>query len=377
MRGERLPATADGMSGALRVWACGCSHVAADKAAGRESLADAIRQSETGDGDPHLAFDWDVCLNLGDFSAAHGLPTEEEGEEIVRQFGALTRHRREDVYTLCGNHDRGAPGEPPGRWFRRYVDPFGENTAVSGVDRGRYRHPVHGDWERYWFEVGNVRFLMMSDVNEPSQPLGRGALGGNPGGVVSGETFDWWVDQVTSRHRDRIIVTAHHYVLKETTVASGDWEGMSRGGDGGWKTEYHGYHEQGTPRGASYLYWVAGRPDGGAFEAWLDSHPGTVDLWIGAHTHTDPDDMRGGKSHVETRYGGATFVNAAALTRHFVSDHAMPISRLLTFEDGSDLLRIACYMHTGEHRPKGFYRGKERTIRLTKPFRADDTGRTR
>ena len=200
------------MSGALRVWACGCSHVAADKAAGRESLADAIRQSETGDGDPHLAFDWDVCLNLGDFSAAHGLPTEEEGEEIVRQFGALTRHRREDVYTLCGNHDRGAPGEPPGRWFRRYVDPFGENTAVSGVDRGRYRHPVHGDWERYWFEVGNVRFLMMSDVNEPSQPLGRGALGGNPGGGVSGETFDWWVDQVTSRHRDRIIVTAPTFI---------------------------------------------------------------------------------------------------------------------------------------------------------------------
>ena len=224
------------MSGSLRVWACGCSHVIADKAVGRESLADAIRQSETGNGNPELAFDWDICLNLGDFSAAFGLPTGEEGKEIVRQFGALTRHRREDVYTLCGNHDRNALDEPPGQWFRKYIDPFGENTAVSGVDRNRYRYPVHGDWERYRFDVGNVRFLMMSDVNESSQHAGRGRLGGNPGGVVSRETFDWWVDQVESSHCDRIVVTAHHYVLKETTVASGEWEGMTRDRDGSWRS---------------------------------------------------------------------------------------------------------------------------------------------
>ena len=359
------------MSGSLRVWACGCSHVIADKAVGRESLADAIRQSETGNGNPELAFDWDICLNLGDFSAAFGLPTGEEGKEIVRQFGALTRHRREDVYTLCGNHDRNALDEPPGQWFRKYIDPFGENTAVSGVDRNRYRYPVHGDWERYRFDVGNVRFLMMSDVNESSQHAGRGRLGGNPGGVVSRETFDWWVDQVESSHCDRIVVTAHHYVLKETTVASGEWEGMTRDRDGSWRSEYHGYYAEGTPQGASYLYWVAGRPDGGAFESWLEAHPGTVDLWLGAHTHTDPDDTRGGKSHIETRYGGTTFVNVAALTRHFVKDHAMPISRLLIFEDGSDLLRVGCYMHTDEYRPRGFYEEKERTIRLTKAFRSN------
>ncbi len=343
----------------------------ADKAFGRESLADAIRQSETGDGDPGRAFDWDICLNLGDFSAAFGLPTDEEGREIVRQFRALTRHRREQVYTICGNHDRNAPDEPPGLWFRRYIDPFGENGLLSGVDRARYPHDIHGNWERYWFEVGNIRFLMMSDVNEPSQAKGRGALGGNPGGVVSRDTFDWWVDQVESSHRDKIVVTAHHYVLKETTVVSGDWEGMSRGADGGWRTEYHGYYPEGAPRGASYLYWVAGKPDSGAFEAWLEANPGTVDLWLGAHTHTNPDDMRGGKSHMEARYGGTTFLNVAALTRHFVSDHAMPMSRLLTFENGSERLRVQCYMHTGEYRSPGFYRERERTVILTKPFLTD------
>ena len=63
-RAERSARDSRRASGSLRVWACGCSHVAADKAAGRKSLADAIRQSETGNGNPDLAFDRDVCLNL-------------------------------------------------------------------------------------------------------------------------------------------------------------------------------------------------------------------------------------------------------------------------------------------------------------------------
>ena len=356
------------MDDSFRLWACGCSHVVADREAGRESLGSAIRQSETGDGDAALAFDRDISVNLGDFSAAFGLPTAAEGQEIVRQFGELRHHRRECVYTLCGNHDRNAPDQPPGQWFRTYIDPFGENPSVSGVDRDRYPYAPNGNWERYWFDVGNIRFLMMSDVNEPSQPLGRGELGGNPGGVVSADTFDWWVDQVEANADDKIIVTAHHYVLKDTTVASGQWEGMSRDREGRWQTDYHGYRPQGTPQGASYLYWVGGRPDAGRFESWLDDHPGSVDVWLGAHTHTNPDDEHGGKSHVEQPYGGTTFVNVAALTRQFVRHHAMPMSRLLTFRPGSDRLRIDCSLHTDEHRPIGFSRDKSRTVSLSMPF---------
>lgn len=132
--------------------------------------------------------------------------------------------------------------------------------------------------------------------------------------------------------------------------------------------DYHGYHAEGTPNGASYLYWVAVAPDSGRFERYLDAHPGSVDLWSGGHTHTDPDDERGGKSHVETRYGGTTFINAAALTRFFVEDHAMPHSRVLTFTPGSRTVRVRCYMHTDEYRPTGWYDAKERNIPLTRPF---------
>ena len=350
------------------VWANGCSHVMADHKNGRESLGDAIRQSEGTSEDGAPPFDWDICLNLGDFSAAFGLPTEEEGREIVRQFKTLSMHPREAFYTICGNHDRNAPDEEPGFWFRKWIDPMGESSDLSGVHCEQYPYPVNGTWERYWFDVGNIRFLMMSDVNELSQAKGRGELRGNPGGVVSKDTFDWWVDQVESNRDDKIIVTAHHYVLKETTVASGEWEGMTKTVDGSWKTEYHGYYPEGTPNGASYLYWVSGQEDSGRFEQWLEKNPGSVDLWLGAHTHTNPDDTHGGKSHVEERYGGTTFVNVAALTRHFVKTHAMPISRILNFENGQDTVNVQCYMHTDEYRPIGIYKDKDTKVKLKKPF---------
>ncbi|MDE0718382.1 MAG: metallophosphoesterase [Rhodospirillaceae bacterium] len=356
----------------FQLWAQGCAHVFHDKTCGRESLGDALRQSERGGpaGDDAGAppFDWDICINVGDYSSAFGPPNDEEGAEIVRQFGALRDHRREQVYSVCGNHDRDPFSEPEGSWFRKWIDPMGENTATSGVERSRYPYPVHGTWDRYWFEVGNIRFLMMSDVNERAQTLGRGPLGGNPGGVVTAETFDWWADMVERSRGERIVVTVHHYVLKETTVASGEWEGMKKGPDGAWQMDYHGYYAEGTPNGASYLYWVGGAADSGRFERYLEDNPGAVALWFGGHTHTNPDDQHGGKSHIETRYGGTTFVNAAALTRHFVADHAMPHSRVLTFAPGSREVRIRCYMHTSEHRPAGWYDGRERRITLGRPF---------
>ena len=78
---------------------------------------------------------------------------------------------------------------------------MGHNPALSGVDAARYRYPVNGSWERYSFEVGNVLFLMMSDVNELTQAKGRGELGGNPGGVVREKpsTGGWTKSSATSR----------------------------------------------------------------------------------------------------------------------------------------------------------------------------------
>lgn len=351
----------------LRVWVFSDAHVGSDLAGGRESLATAIRQSEGPAG-----FEWDIALDLGDMSGAQGLPKDEEGKEIVRQFSALARHRREQVYDLSGNHDRSGLGEPQARWWRKWVDPTGEHTGFSGVDATKRPFPIEGTWERYSIRIGNLLVLMMSDINEPSQKIGRGTLGGNPGGVVSGETFRWWQEQV-EHHRSSIIVTAHHYVLKDTTVASGEWEGMRRDANGAWTSWYHGYHPEGTPQGASYLYWVDSKPDSGAFENVLAANPSRVALWLGAHTHTSPDDTYGGKSHIELRWG-TTFINVAGLTRYHGSpenqQNRVPRSWLLTFTDGSADVTARCYLHGEEFAPQGWYPRSNRVIKLSMPFAA-------
>jgi len=102
------------------------------------------------------------------------------------QVGALKQHRREDVYDLSGNHDRSGLDEPQAWWWRKWVDPKGEYNEFSHVDATKRPFPIDGTWERYSFRAGNLLFLMMSDINEPTQKVGRGTLGGNPGGVVSG-----------------------------------------------------------------------------------------------------------------------------------------------------------------------------------------------
>lgn len=357
----------------LRLWAFGDAHVGTDRAYGRSSLAEAISQSEFGGSEGGPAFDWDIAIDVGDMSGAHHqLPDDAEGRELRGQFASLRKHRREDVYSVCGNHDRSGLGEPEAWWWQKWVDPLGEHTEFSGVDPAARQYPVQGVWSHYAFRVGNVLFLMLSDRNEPSQRLGRGTLGGNPGGVVTGETFRWWKNMVLD-HPDDIIVTVHHYVLKDTTVASGEWEGVRRTADGQLVEHYHRPFEHGTPNAASYLYWVDSRPDSGLFESFLAENPGRVALWLAGHTHTHPDDDHGSKTHIENRWG-TWFLNVASLSRHHMPITTLPVSRLLTFTPGSRQVRVQCYLHTGQHAPQGWYPQAERAISLDRVYRPGDGG---
>jgi len=354
----------------FRLWAMGDAHVGTDQRRGRESLADAIRQSE---GDDGTGFDWDLAIHVGDIAGSQGFPDEKEGREVVRQFAAARKHRREQFYTLGGNHD----ADREYAWFRRWVDPVGENTRDSAVALARMPYPVEGTWERYSFRVGNLLFLMMSDRNDLEPPVGRGragAKGGYPAGAVTGETFRWWRKQVEAG-RDAVIISAHHHMLKETTVGSGLWEGTGKPGPDGqrggvprekYSFAYHGYFRDGAPQGASYLYFVDDKPDAQAFEGYLADHPGAIDLWLGGHTHTYPDDKLNGRTHLERKWD-ANFLNCCALTRYHAG--RSPMSRLLTFTEGSDAVRVQLYLHTSDFAPQGWCDKFERTIRLTKPFR--------
>jgi hypothetical protein len=377
-------------AGSFHLWVFSDAHVATDKAVSAairngmdfvppagypETLARALRQSENGGelGGPPIP--WDIALDLGDNAGLWDLPDDAQGAEVVRQYGVLREHRREQIYPIAGNHDASpgdAPssaGKPANWWFRKWVDPLGEFPGTSGVDASRRPFPAEGSWERYVFKAGNIRFLMMSDRNDLPYPVGRRAFGGgSPAGAVTPETFAWWRAQVEEAGAaGEIVISCHHHMLRETTVGSGDFEGVSRYPDGRYRHgRYHGV--DGVPEGASYLYFIGDEPKAQGFERYLADHPGAVDIWLGGHTHTFPDDVLNGRSHVERRWG-TNFVNCAQLSKYHSFVTCPPMSRHFTFTAGSSMVRVRCYLHDDSHAPEGWYPRAERLLELGRPFR--------
>ena len=147
-------------------------------------------------------------------------------------------------------------------------------------------------------------------------------------------------------------------MIKETTVATG----LNEGCDGG----YHGRFEDGAPQGASFIYFVGNMPDSGRIESFLDLSEPAMDLWLGAHTHTHPDDVVNGRSHIESRFG-VNFANISALTKYH-GNTCMPMSRLFTFRKGSDVVEVKCYLHTSDHASQGWYTSAERSLKIRYPF---------
>ena len=348
--------------GKFRLWVGGCAHLSTDLRIGRESLADAIRDSERGGDEGGPAFDWDIMLHLGDLKGDQGAPTDADGKLYLQQLGVAEKHGREHFYNLLGNHDASGPDEPTQWWFRKWIDPTGENTAVSGVDNAARPFPVTGTWERFSFEVGNLLFLMMGDRNDGGPPAGRAERGGYPAGKITGETLAWWREMLES-HPDRIIVSCHHHMLEGTTSASGLGEGVMDDPHTGRR--YHGCFEDGAPDGASFIWFLDDIPPARAFESYLEANPGAIDLWLGGHTHCFPDDTFGGRSLIERKWD-AWFINCAAITQCHAGK--APLTRLITFEHGSDEIRVQCYLHSSVFAPEGWWEPGERRLRLSRPF---------
>ncbi len=360
----------------FRVWATSCAHVPADIRRGRESLAHVIRQSE-GFVENAPGFEWDIMIDAGDLSAHQYPPGDRDGFELIRQYNAMKKHRREQIYNVPGNHDAPYYDDGAGTWFRKWGDPLGQHTEFSGVAPERRPFPVEGTWERYRFQAGNVLFLMLADRNDVPEPVGRGhskdgKSGGYPAGAVTRETFNWWKQQVVD-NQDKIIVTMHHHALRDTTIASGHGEGNPR---------YHG--ASGGGEGSSYLYYLIENedpddfrfvPDAHVFEDFLeDFHQehghGAIDLWIAGHTHVKgPDDDWGDKTITEIRWG-VSFLQVAALTRHHGGSH--PMSRLVTFVDGESTIKTDVYLHDSSYneQPIGWYGAASKSLSLRHPFKA-------
>ena len=65
---------------------------------------------------------------------------------------------------------------------------------------------------------------------------------------------------------------------------------------------------------------------------------------------------------------GVNFANVSALSRYHGKKN-IPMSRLLTFTEGSKTVKIQCYLHTSQYSNQGWYKPAEKVITLRHPFR--------
>ena len=363
----------------FNIWLASDPHVTVDTLHGVETLRLAFRQSEgfwsflpkyeqKAGGIPP-AFDWDLMLLAGDLTSSQWPPRDGEGEIFAEQFKTLKHHRREDVFTLAGNHDGSYYDKGEGHWFKKWADPMGENPEFSGVNNALRRFKPEGTWERYKIEAGNILILMLSDQNSAPSPVGRGHSkdnfpGGFPAGAVTRETFNWWKDQVLS-NQDKIIITAHHHVLRNTTTISHPFGGK-------------GIHANNTGdfEGASFLYYIIENsdPENFAYSTSSEANPGpfevfleqferehgypAIDLWVGAHSHAQATDVIDGKGLIEEKWG-VTFMQVSAMT-HYHSGRT-PMSWHLSLSPNDDKIAIKNYIHRAP-----YYNHIPREIMLSK-----------
>jgi len=72
-------------------------------------------------------------IDAGDLSAHQYPPGDRDEFELIRQYHAMQKHRREQVYNVPGNHDAPYYDHGAGSWFQKWGDPLGRHTEVSAA----------------------------------------------------------------------------------------------------------------------------------------------------------------------------------------------------------------------------------------------------
>jgi hypothetical protein len=338
-------------------WVSGCPHVPADTSNGRSAVSSAISDVESS-----KVSRVDVAFCLGDFSTNQN-PTEiatyaTEGVDCATQLGSGTNKiNRNKIYTLRGNHD---PGDGQNDWYDRYIDRNGVNTAFSGVTDALRPFPIQNKTADYYsITTGNVIWLVLDDINHGAQPCGRsGGSGGFPAGSTSLAAYNWWVSMIEN-NPGKIIITCAHHLLKNTTIATGDNEGVNGG--------YHG--SSGQAIGSGRLHNVITDFNANTYEAdqtrfmdYLAVHPGACSIWLGAHTHYNVGETYSGRGYTTT-VNGCAFVNVGTLSRHHGTPKN-PQSKFLTFTVGSNQVMMNNFVHDTSYQNIG-YNGD--TVAITVP----------
>ena len=202
---------------------------------------------------------------------------------------------------------------------------------------------------------------MLNDCNDVDTPVGRdGTIGGFPSGAISQLTWDWMQDMIDN-NPNHTVICCHHNLLKDTTIATGDNEGV----DGG----YHG--NSGQPEASGRLQNIYDRSDDSFIDSsaiidYMDNNNGNIFMWLGSHTHHDVGETYSGRGSYISKHG-THFLNIGSLDRH----HAVGAdahSRTLVFEKGSTNLEILQLVHQSDTLDEGFKRDEDLTLTLPRAF---------
>ena len=381
----------------FNAWLTTCSHLVGPSG-DPTSLKLALDQSRGLD--PNApGFEWDILIDLGDWTASQKPPGDEEGYLLAKCLNETLGKDRGRFVTVAGNHDGDPKGWEPGTFARKYVNPLGEPdffefSGHSSESRQPYKEIYQildypgTRWDRYLVRTGNIIWIMLSDRNEFDELAesrsersgkyqgGRGSAsgmpdGGYPSGSVTLGTFKWWKKVVEDvAFSEYIIITTHHLLPANTTIATTT----------GNQRLFHGRSGSVGPKGqmAGQLYWIREYDKQGnevqqyaqsrPFINYLRDHPGAIAAWIGGHTHVDfPEQMLDYRGIYVLKYG-VSFINVGALTEsHGGGENQM--SRLLTFENGKDEAMVNIYIHNSKsHNSNGWYESAIRKIPLGKAF---------
>jgi hypothetical protein len=388
----------------FNAWLSTCAHLVGPTG-NAKSLLLAVDQSR-GKDPKAPAFEWDVLMDVGDWTASQEPPGHEEGIALAKCLDETLGDDRGRFFSVSGNHDGEAKGWTPGEFARKYVNPLGEEDHAATSHFRSNQRPADADfrqlinypdtrWDRYLVRTGNVIWIMLGDRNEfdylalargdfsGTFQAGRGSAagmpkGGYPSGSVSLDTFEWWKKVVEDpAFANDILITAHHHMPAFTTITTDDGE----------PGNYHGKSGSVGPRGETggQLYWIREYNQAGEevnqyaqtrpFLNYLKDHPGTIAAWLGGHTHihTPESSINGRGIHV--RKYGVTFISVGALTNSHAGG-ANQMSRMITFKENSDEALLSVYIHrSSDGNAKGWVPSAARTFPLGKKFICPTSGK--
>jgi hypothetical protein len=385
----------------FHAWLSTCSHLIGPTG-NSKTLGLAVDQSR-GKYPGAPAFDWDVLIDVGDWTASQNPPDHAEGNALAKCLHESLGNDRGRYYSVSGNHDGEAKDWSPGEFTRKYVNPLGEEAYAPTSHFRQNQRPNEKDfrqlvdypgtrWDRYLVRTGNVIWIMLGDRNEfdylalarrdfsGNFQAGRGCAsgmpkGGYPSGSVTLDTFEWWKKVVEDPNFSKdILVTAHHHMPAFTTITTDDGE----------PGNFHGRSGSVGPRGETggQLYWIREYNQEGVeinqyaqtrpFINYLKDHPGSIAAWVGGHTHIHhPENSINGRG-LHVRKYGVTFISIGALTdSHAGGTNQM--TRMISFREGSDEALLNVYIHQSKDKtPLGWASKAARTFPLGKKFVCPD-----